>query len=302
MQYFVGLLLVLALGLMGCGETAGTGGSGGFDHPDAGFPHSDGGSGGSGGTSGTSGSGGTSGMSGSGGTVDPAIAEVEYRASCLRDEPDDPIACLDRRLAHYGRECGDLHLDHFVCMNELNGQDPFEDCKPALDSWIACLDKTYPPQTVDLGNCQEGETLRVPGGAGTSAGHYFIGGTIPANPAERAIVVEFCDAFVSISGGLPSDAKGNMVCLWEPNRSNFCEAFLPANLFWLVDSGPCVEMYGVPTPAAGTLPASDGWAPTVQGNQISMICGFTQAGSTPQVYSWKAIPRQVLAHQGEVTP
>ena len=55
MRYFVGLVLALALGVIGCSETAGTGGSGGID--------------GDGGTGGLAGSGGSAGTGGTGGGV-----------------------------------------------------------------------------------------------------------------------------------------------------------------------------------------------------------------------------------------
>jgi len=57
MRYVLGFICVLALGLMGCSETTGAGGSGG-----TGAVGGDGGTGGSGGTGGMAGSGGTGGM------------------------------------------------------------------------------------------------------------------------------------------------------------------------------------------------------------------------------------------------
>ena len=67
MRYFVGLVCVLALGVMpwvGCSETEGTGGSGG-----TGGGGGDGGSGGIGGDGGMGGDGGTGGDAGTGGTA-----------------------------------------------------------------------------------------------------------------------------------------------------------------------------------------------------------------------------------------
>ena len=72
MRYFAGLVLTLALGVMGCGETAGTGGSGG----DAG----------SGGTAGDGGTGGSGGIGGDGGTG--GMPECESARDC-----DDGNVC-----------------------------------------------------------------------------------------------------------------------------------------------------------------------------------------------------------------
>jgi hypothetical protein len=71
MRYLVGFICVLALGVVGCGETTGTRASGGTGGTGGvGFGHSDGGAGGTGGTGGDGGSAGMGGggMAGSGGS------------------------------------------------------------------------------------------------------------------------------------------------------------------------------------------------------------------------------------------
>jgi hypothetical protein len=65
-RYFVGLSLALALGVMGCSETAGTGGSGGLGGHGGGGGIA--GSGGGGGSAGSGGDGGTAGSGGGGGS------------------------------------------------------------------------------------------------------------------------------------------------------------------------------------------------------------------------------------------
>jgi hypothetical protein len=74
MRYLVGFVFVLALGLMGCSETAGTGGSGG-----------DGGSAGTGGIAGAGGSGGTGG----------AMPECESPEDCDDGEECTTNACTE---------------------------------------------------------------------------------------------------------------------------------------------------------------------------------------------------------------
>jgi hypothetical protein len=71
MRYWVGFVVVLALGVMGCTETSGADGSSGVG--------GDGGNGGEGG-SGTAGTGGTAGHSGSGG--EPGLPDGMYEFEC----------------------------------------------------------------------------------------------------------------------------------------------------------------------------------------------------------------------------
>jgi len=68
-RYSIGLVFVLALGGMGCGETSGTGGIGGFAGTGGGAGNGGTGGGGAGGTAGVGGIGGAAGGSGAGGAV-----------------------------------------------------------------------------------------------------------------------------------------------------------------------------------------------------------------------------------------
>jgi hypothetical protein len=114
MRYLFGFICVLALGIMGCGETADTGGSGGDRGP--------GGSGGEGGEDGGS-----------------SVSELErlMQNACVHREVGEIYFTEGRTLAD-GRPCGNLLYDH----EDVCGTDPlplasacvhycaFERCQP----------------------------------------------------------------------------------------------------------------------------------------------------------------------------
>jgi hypothetical protein len=105
MRYLFGFMCVLALGVMGCSETAGTGGSGG-DGGSAGI-------GGEGGMGGGAGGGGTGGGAGTGGTAGAGgMPECESAKDCDDDNEcttdvcsSDNGSCKNTPVPD-GRRCG----------------------------------------------------------------------------------------------------------------------------------------------------------------------------------------------------
>ena len=91
MRYLVGLLFVLALGVMGCSETTGTGGSGGNGAV---------GGGGSGG-GGSGGQGGTGGMPGC-----ESAADCDDKNECTTDMCDSESGSCENAAVQDGRGCG----------------------------------------------------------------------------------------------------------------------------------------------------------------------------------------------------
>lgn len=174
-----------------CGDSAGTekdgvGGDGGH-----------GGTAGADGVAGTAGDGGTAGSAGSAGSGGAAPIEralAEYYVACLRDEPDDVFAeCLERRVGHFERECGRLHLDHFVCLNDGNGADPRGDCERLLGDWVACVDEEYPAVRVPVACSDEVKSRYRQRSYEISATTYRPTDARAPNEAQRETHLEICD-------------------------------------------------------------------------------------------------------------
>ena len=194
--------------ILGCGDSAGIerddvrggGGQGGAAGADgvAGTAGDGGAAGtaGDGGAAGTAGVGGTAGSAGSGGAVPIAIAIAEYYLACSRDEPDDVFAgCLERRAGHFQKECGQLHLDHFVCLNDGNGADPNGDCERLLGAWVACVDEAYPAVRARVA-CSEQVTgwyRNTRQAYRISTTTYFPSNARAPNDGQRETRLEICD-------------------------------------------------------------------------------------------------------------
>jgi hypothetical protein len=122
MRYLVGLLFVLALGLMACSETAGTGGSGGTA--------------GMGGDGGTGGNGGSGGSGGEIGDQFPAIDTLELTLNRVYDNGDQ------RGDEKYTFEVADLTVTH----RWVRSNDPPDLLPPAtrdaMDALVAVVQST----------------------------------------------------------------------------------------------------------------------------------------------------------------
>ncbi len=163
MRYLFGFMCVLALGVMGCGETTGDGGSGGS--AGSGGMGGDGGDGGSAGIGGVGGSAGEGGQGGNGGVVADCTG-VEYFTECMSGDGEG--VCL-------GGECAVVHCssvgDETVCLALVG----FDDLVPGLCSEGDCLRECavmeegaacHIPWTgfgpIEIGVCEGGECVAPP--------------------------------------------------------------------------------------------------------------------------------------------
>ena len=187
MRFLVGLALVLALGVMGCTETAGTGGSAG-----------DGGSGGDGGDAGDGGSGGVGGGGGSGG-----MPECEYWYDCGDDDCIEN-ACVEGVCESAVREDGadcDVTNDCTVgvCTDGACDTTPMEDGAECwhrgVSDYGVCLGgscKAFCDSAEDCGSdfndCTADECLPLGieggGGSGGNGGSPGGGGFCEYSPVE----------------------------------------------------------------------------------------------------------------------
>jgi len=204
-RHLLEFVCVLALGVTGCSETAGSGGVGG-----------DGGAGGSGGSSGAGGSAGSGGMGGDGGTGGmPRCANAEDcddENQCTEDACDsssglcentpvrDGSSCAARRGGCYGGLC------NFVPVSVAIG------AKEVVFDWSAnrCEDLDIPDGPAKAVRSEDGEIVIF-------ATHY--GGNYLSRGADFDTLERACDPPPLVSAYLPTpDSYENFEWLWSPYR------------------------------------------------------------------------------------
>ncbi len=242
MRYFIGVVCVLALALMGCSGTTGTGGSGGDGAVGGDGGTGGGGTGGDGGTGGVAGSGGTGGDGGTGGAPRCERDEdCDDKNECTTDVCEPSIGLCEHTSVRAGDSCasgrGECHggVCNFVPVSVTYGEPEL------VFDWTTdrCEDLHLPDQPARFVRAADGELVLFDANAPT----YYV-----SHGVDFDSLAPDCDTPALVSADLQTpESYENWEWIWAVYRERTSWHALIHNEFHDAVAPTC--RVGDPSPA-----------------------------------------------------